>query len=302
MSDLAASVPAPIPGDPTARRMRPGLWKRLLRDKAAVAALIVLGLIVGAALLAPLIAPHDPYLTTRRRMLPPVWEARGTWTYLLGTDNLGRCMLSRLLYGTRMTLMVGIVATAIGGAIGIAIGLASAYWTRLDGWLMRANDVLLSIPAILLGLALAAVIGAGMTAVIGALIVATVPTVARVTRSSALVVMAQDFMEAGRSIGLPDHTLIWRYLALNCMSPVLVYLTLRFAQSILIGAVLSFLGLGVQPPAAELGMMASSGRNELFIAPHISTLPSLAIILIVLCANILGDALRDLLDPRMRKL
>jgi glutathione transport system permease protein len=275
---------------------------RLMRDKLAVAAGIVLVLIILAALLSPWIAPHDPYLTTRRRMLPPVWEARGTWTYLLGTDSLGRCMLSRLLYGTRATLLVGVTATAIGGAIGMLIGLVSAFYPRLDGLLMRLNDVLLSIPAILLGLALAAVIGSGLYAIIAALVIATIPTVARVTRGAALVVMGQDFMEAGRSIGLPDHTLIWRYLALNCVSSVLVYLTLRFAQSILLGAVLSFLGLGAQPPTAELGMMASSGRNELFIAPHIATIPSLAIVVIVLCANVLGDALRDLLDPRLRKL
>ncbi|MGL4441784.1 MAG: ABC transporter permease [Bosea sp. (in: a-proteobacteria)] len=285
-----------------ARKPRPGILKRLMRDKLALTAGLVLVAIIIAALLAPWIAPHDPYLTTRRRMLPPVWEARGTWTYLLGTDSLGRCMLSRLLYGTRATLMVGIVATAIGGAIGMAIGFISAFYRSLDGVLMRINDVLLSIPAILLGLALAAVIGSGLNAIIAALVVATIPTVARVTRGAALVVMAQDFMEAGRSIGLPDFTLMWRYLALNCISSVFVYLTLRFAQSILLGAVLSFLGLGAQPPAAELGMMASSGRNELFIAPHIATLPSLMIVIIVLCANILGDALRDLLDPRLRKL
>ncbi len=278
------------------------MLRRLLRDKVAVGALVVLGLIVLAALLAPWIAPHDPYLTTRRRLLPPVWEARGTWTYLLGTDSLGRCMLSRMLYGARSTLMIGVVATAAGGAVGILVGLFAAFYRRLDGLLMRLNDVLLSMPAILLGLALAAVIGAGLTAIVVALAVATIPTVARVTRASALVVMGQDYMEAGRSIGLSDAALMWRYLALNCISPVLVYLTLRFAQTILIGAVLSFLGLGAQPPAAELGMMASSGRNELFIAPHVATLPSLAIILIVLCANILGDALRDLLDPRLRKL
>lgn len=284
------------------RRPRPGMLRRLARDRLALTAGLVLLAIVLAALLAPWIAPHDPYLTTRRRMLPPVWEARGTWTYLLGTDSLGRCMLSRLLYGTRATLMVGITATAIGGAIGMLIGFIAAFYRRLDGLLMRINDVLLSIPAILLGLALAAVIGSGLPAIIAALVVATVPTVARVTRGAALVVMAQDFMEAGRSIGLPDHTLIWRYLALNCISSVFVYLTLRFAQSILLGAILSFLGLGAQPPAAELGMMASSGRNELFIAPHIATIPSLAIVVIVLCANILGDALRDLLDPRLRKL
>jgi glutathione transport system permease protein len=298
MRDAALSTPLAIP----ARKPRPGMLRRLMRDRLAMAAAIVLAIIVLAALLAPWISPHDPYLTTRRRMLPPVWEARGTWTYILGTDSLGRCMLSRLLYGTRSTLMVGVTATAIGGAIGMLVGFLAAFYRRLDGVLMRANDVLLSIPAILLGLALAAVIGSGLTAIIAALVVATIPTVARVTRASALVVMAQDFMEAGRSIGLPDRTLIWRYLALNCISSVFVYLTLRFAQSILIGAVLSFLGLGAQPPAAELGMMASSGRNELFIAPHIATIPSLAIVVIVLCANVLGDALRDLLDPRLRKL
>lgn len=297
MSDAVITT-AEIP----ARKPRPGMLRRLVRDRLALTAGVILLAIIIAALLAPWIAPHDPYLTTRRRMLPPVWEARGTWTYLLGTDSLGRCMLSRLLYGTRATLMVGIVATAIGGAIGMAIGFIAAFYRSLDGVLMRINDVLLSIPAILLGLALAAVIGSGLNAIIAALVVATIPTVARVTRGAALVVMAQDFMEAGRSIGLPDFTLMWRYLALNCISSVFVYLTLRFAQSILLGAVLSFLGLGAQPPAAELGMMASSGRNELFIAPHIATLPSLMIVIIVLCANILGDALRDLLDPRLRKL
>jgi glutathione transport system permease protein len=289
-------------GDAPVRRKRAGMLRRLMRDRVAVAALIVLALIVAAAILAPWISPHDPYLTTRRRLLPPVWEARGTWVHVLGTDNLGRDMLSRLLYGARSTLLIGVIATAIGGAVGILVGLLAAYYRRLDGVLMRLNDVLLSMPAILLGLAIAAVVGAGMTAIVVALSVATIPTVARVTRATALVVMGQDYMEAGRSIGLSDGALIWRYLALNCISPVLVYLTLRFAQTILIGAVLSFLGLGAQPPAAELGMMASSGRNELFIAPHVATLPSLAIILIVLCANILGDALRDLLDPRLRKL
>jgi glutathione transport system permease protein len=297
MTDAALTL-----ADAPVRRKRAGMLRRLMRDRVAVAALIVLALIVAAAILAPWISPHDPYLTTRRRLLPPVWEARGTWVHVLGTDNLGRDMLSRLLYGARSTLLIGVIATAIGGAVGIMVGLLAAYYRRLDGVLMRLNDVLLSMPAILLGLALAAVIGAGLTAIVVALAVATVPTVARVTRATALIVMGQDYMEAGRSIGLSDGALIWRYLALNCISPVLVYLTLRFAQTILIGAVLSFLGLGAQPPAAELGMMASSGRNELFIAPHVATLPSLAIILIVLCANIVGDALRDLLDPRLRKL
>lgn len=284
-----------------AQGVRRHLWvARVARDKVALVAGVVLAVIVVAALLAPWISPHDPYLTSRRRLIPPVWEARGTWTYLLGTDGLGRDLLSRLLFGTRTTLAIGLISTVVGGAVGVAVGLTAAYYRRLDDALMRVNDVLLSIPAILLGLALAAVIGTGVGAIVAALVIATIPTVARVTRASAMVVMGQDYMEAGRSIGLPDRVLIWRYLMLNCISSVLVYLTLRFAQSILIGAVLSFLGLGAQPPSAELGMMASSGRNELFFAPHVATIPSLAIVLIVLCSNILGDALRDGLDPRLR--
>jgi ABC-type dipeptide/oligopeptide/nickel transport system permease subunit len=165
---------------------------------------------------------------------------------------------------------------------------------------MRIVDVLLSFPAILFGLALAAVLGPGLMPIIVALSIATVPDVARVTRSSALVVMSQEYMEAGRAIGLSDRTLIVRYLGLNCIGSVFVFLTLRFGQVILIGAALSFLGLGARPPLAELGMMAAQGRDALLFAPHIATIPCLAIFVIVLCANMLGDALRDALDPRMR--
>jgi ABC-type dipeptide/oligopeptide/nickel transport system permease subunit len=283
-----------------ARRGGAGL-RRFLRDWLAVAAAVVLVAIVLAAILAPWIAPHDPFLTTRRRLIPPVWDqARGTWTYILGTDSLGRCILSRLLYGTRTTLGIAFVATAIGGAVGLVWGLAAAYYKRFDGILMRTNDVLLSIPAILIGLALAAIVGPGIAALVVALAVSNVPTVARVTRGAALVVMGQDYMEAGRSIGLSDRTLIWRYLALNCISSVFVYLTLRFAQTILLASALSFLGLGAQPPMAELGTMAAGGRNELFLAPHVATIPSLMIVVVVLCANVLGDAFRDMLDPRLR--
>ncbi|MFN3853222.1 MAG: ABC transporter permease [Phreatobacter sp.] len=285
----------------TARPRRASGLARLFRDRLALAAAIILGLLVLAAILAPWLAPNDPYLTnTRLRMLPPVWEARGRWEFLLGTDGLGRCMLSRVLYGLRATLIMGVIATAIGGAVGLLLGLFAAFYRRLDGLIMHVSDILLSFPAILLGLAFAAVVGPGMTAVVISLAISTIPTVTRVTRASALVVMGQDFIEAGRSIGLSDTTLLTRYLALNCISSVFVYLTLRFGQVILLGSALSFLGLGAQPPAAELGTMASAGRNELFLAPHISVIPSLVIVVLVLCANVLGDALRDLLDPRLR--
>lgn len=295
----APTSTAPAPDAPAPRRFQ--ALRRLFRDKLAIAAAVLLALLVLAAIFAPWLAPNDPYLTnTRLRMLPPVWEARGRWQFLLGTDGLGRCMLSRLLYGLQATLLMGIIATAIGGSIGIVLGLISAFYRRLDGLIMHMSDILLSFPAILLGLAFAAVVGPGMTAVVVSLAIATIPTVVRVTRASALVVMGQDFIEAGRSIGLTDGTLLVRYLALNCISSVFVYLTLRFGQVILLGSALSFLGLGAQPPIAELGTMASAGRNELFLAPHISVIPSLVIVVLVLCANLLGDALRDMLDPRLR--
>jgi ABC-type dipeptide/oligopeptide/nickel transport system permease subunit len=278
------------------------IWRRILGDKLALAAAIILLAIVLGALFAPWLAPFDPYETTRRPFIPPRWSEGSLPQYWLGTDGQGRDMLSRLLYGTRLTLVMGLASIILGGGLGAMLGLLGAFYRRLDPYVMRSADILLSFPAILLGLALAAVVGPGLTAIVIALSIATVPDVARITRSAAIVVMGQDYMEAGRALGLPDRTLIWRYLALNCISPVFVFMTLRFGQIILIGAALSFLGLGVRPPEAELGMMASLGRDALFFAPHISLLPSLTIIAIVLCVNLLGDALRDLLDPRMRNM
>lgn len=295
MADIAAPTAAP-----TGRRPLSPVLRHILKDRLALAAAVIFGLICIAALLAPWLAPFDPYNTTRRPFIPPVWSEGSLPQHWLGTDGQGRDMLSRLLYGARLTLVMGLASVVLGGGIGALFGLLSAYYRRIDPFIMRIADILLSFPAILLGLALAAVIGPGLTAIVLALSIATIPDVARITRSAAVVVMGQDYMEAGRAVGLPDRTLIWRYLALNCLSSVFVFLTLRFGQIILIGAALSFLGLGVRPPEAELGMMASLGRDALFFAPHISMLPSLAIVLIVLCANVLGDALRDLLDPRLR--
>jgi ABC-type dipeptide/oligopeptide/nickel transport system permease subunit len=295
MADAVAPVPAP----PEARRLG-AFGRRILRDRLALLAAVILASIVLAALFAPWLAPFDPYNTTRRPFIPPIWSEGSLPQYWLGTDGQGRDMLSRLLYGTRLTLVMGLASIVLGGGLGALLGLLGVYYRRFDPYVMRGADILLSFPAILLGLALAAVVGPGLTAIVIALSIATVPDVARITRSAAIVVMGQDFIEAGRSLGLPDRVLIWRYLALNCVSPVFVFMTLRFGQVILIGAALSFLGLGVRPPEAELGMMASLGRDALFFAPHISLLPSLTIIAIVLCVNLLGDALRDLLDPRMR--
>ncbi|MBT1509191.1 ABC transporter permease [Bradyrhizobium sp. SRL28] len=274
---------------------RAGVLRRLARDRVAAIAGLVLTVIVFAALFAPWISPYDPYFTDLTKVMrPPDAE------HWFGTDNTGRDIFSRVIYGTRSTLMLGLVGVIVGGFIGGVLGILAAYYRRLDGWIMRLVDVMLAFPAILIGLAVAAIFGAGLTAVVIALVVATVPDVARVARGAAISVMGQEFMEAGRAVGVCDRELIWRYLTLNCISTIFVFLTLRFGQIILIGAALGFLGMGAQPPTAELGMMAAQGRDFLFMAPHIATIPSCAIFVIVLAANLLGDAFRDVLDPRLQ--
>ena len=275
---------------------RAALWRRLARDKVATGAALTLTVVVAAAVFAPWVAPFDPYaIDLTNVMAPPGGDN------LLGTDSNGRDILSRLIYGARNTLMLGLVGVIVGGFLGGILGILAAFYRRLDGWIMRLVDVMLAFPAILIGLAVAAIAGAGITAVVIALVVATVPDVARVARGAAVGIMGQEFMEAGRAVGVSDRTLIWRYLTLNCISTIFVFLTLRFGQIILIGSALGFLGMGAQPPTAELGMMAAQGRDFLFMAPHIATIPSCAIFVIVLAANLLGDALRDVLDPRLQQ-
>ena len=275
---------------------RPRLARRLLRDKAALLAATFLTLVVLAAIFAPIVAPYDPYYTDLSKAMQAPSAAH--W---FGTDTAGRDVLSRVIYGARNTLAIGLIGVIVGGVLGGFFGILAAYFRRLDGWIMRIVDIMLAFPAILLGLAVAAIAGAGLTAVIIAVVVATIPDVARVARGAAIGIMGQEFMEAGRAVGVSDAALIWRYLTLNCISTIFVFLTLRFGQISLIGSALSFLGLGAQPPTAELGMMASQGRDFLFISEHIAIIPSLAIFLIVLAANILGDAFRDVLDPRLQQ-
>ena len=285
-----------------ALRRKNSITRRLLRDIPATLALGFLVLILLGAVLAPWIVPYDPFASSMpRRLKPPGFTAPDGALYLLGTDAQGRDMLSRILYGLRATLGIGAIAVLCGGGLGVLIGTLSAYYRRLDTPLMRLIDVLLSFPSILFGLALAAVLGPGLFALCVALGIAAIPTIARVARGAATVVMQQDDMEAGRAVGLGDGALIWRYLLLNCGSTILIYATLQLGQSILLGSVLSFLGLGAQPPFAELGSMTADGRKFLQAFPHVATIPALTIFFIVLAFNVLGDALRDALDPKLRQ-
>ena len=281
-------------------RRKNAVWRRILRDPPAAAAALFLIVIVGSAILAPWIAPFDPYASNMRLRLCPIGGARCP-DFLLGADNQGRDMVSRILFGLRATLGIGIAAVLVGGGLGALIGLSAAYFKRLDQPLMRLIDVLLSFPSILFGLAIAAVMGTGLFSLVVALSIASIPSIARIARGAAQSIMQQEYMEAGRAVGLGDGALIWRYLALNCWPTILIYMTLQLGQAILLGAALSFLGLGAQPPTAELGSMAADGRKFLSIAPHVSTLPCAAIFLVVLAFNVLGDALRDALDPKLRQ-
>lgn len=293
-SNPAAVAAAPAAGPGVSRRS--GVLARLVRDKIAFASAIILGLIVLAALAAPLVAPYDPYYTDlTKAMQPPSAE------HWFGMDNTGRDILSRVIYGTRNTLLMGLAGVLVGGLVGGVLGIIAAFYRKLDPYIMRLVDIMLAFPAILIGLAVAAIFGAGLAAVIIALVVSTIPDVARVSRGAAIGIMGQEFMEAGRAVGVSNRALIWRYLTLNCISTISVFLSLRFGQVILVGSALGFLGMGAQPPVAELGMMAAQGRDFLFMAPHIATIPSLAIFVIVLAANLLGDAVRDVLDPRLQQ-
>lgn len=289
MTAVAATTEAPQ------APARPGVLRRLVSDPAAAIALGFVLATLFAALFAPWLTSVDPYENNLRATLqPPGGE------YLLGTDAQGRDLVVRCLFGLRATLLIGLVSLAIGGAIGILVGFLAAFYRRLDGILMRLMDMLLSFPAILFGLAIAAIFGPGLIAVVIALSIATVPLMARIVRGAALVVMKLDYIEAARAVGMSDARLIWRHLAPNCLSPIFVFATLRFGQVVLLGSALSFLGLGAQPPTAELGAMAAEGRNFLFFAPHIAVVPSVLIFLVVLAFNVLGDALRDVLDPKLR--
>ncbi len=274
---------------------RPSTLRLLLREPAAAISLVIVALSILGAVFAPWLAPRDPYETDLMAIMqPPGGE------YWLGTDGQGRDMLSRMLYGLQVTLGMGALSLLFGGVVGVLVGFAAAYYRRIDNLLMRLMDILLSFPAILFGLAIAAIFGPGIPAVVIALAVATVPLMARIARGAAITVMGLDYIEAARAQGMGDARLIWRHMAPNCLSPILVFATLRFGQVILLGSALSFLGLGAQAPVAELGAMASQGRTFLFFAPHISVLPCLAIFIVVLAFNLLGDALRDALDPRLR--
>ncbi len=262
----------------------------------AVGALLV-GLLVVVAIFAPQLATHDPYaLGTGLRLSAP------SSAHLFGTDDLGRDVYSRVVFGARISLEVGFIAVAIGTAFGAFVGLASAYFRgATDFWLQRLMDAMFAFPTIILGLAIVAVLGPSVTNVIIAVGIVSIPGFARVIRSSALAVMEQPYIEAARTMGCGHWRIVLRHILPNCLAPIIVLATARFSTAILADASLSFLGVGTPPPEPSWGSMLSGAAQQYIrVAPWMAIFPGVAISLAVFGFNLFGDALRDVLDPRLR--
>lgn len=272
------------------------IWKRLQKNKAAMFGLSVILILVFMAVFADLIAPYhyDKQNLSDAFMLP-------SRTYLLGTDNFGRDILSRIIYGSRISLQVGLISVGLGAAVGGSLGaIAAFYGGRLDNIIMRCMDILLAIPNILLAISISAALGPGLVNAMIAVGLGTVPTYARVVRASVMTVKENEFVEAARCIGAKNGRIISKHILPNAMAPIIVQATLGVANAILSAASLSFIGLGIQPPTPEWGAMLSAGRQYIRDYWHIVTFPGLAIMLTIVSLNMFGDGLRDALDPRLK--
>ncbi len=274
------------------------LWRRFRRRRAAVVGLAILLVLVGLAVAAPWLTSEDP---TQQQLAQVLLSP--SLQHPLGTDYLGRDILARLLYGARLSLLIGFLAVALGLVVGVPLGAVSGFY---GGWIdlivQRVADILLSFPSFLLALSLVAILGVGLENVAISVGISAIPFFIRLVRSSVLTIREQTFIEAARAVGVRDGWIILRHVLPNAMTPIIVQATLNLGTAILTAAGLGFLGLGVQPPTPEWGTMLGEGRNYIFSNPNMATFPGLAIFLAVLGFNLLGDGLRDALDPRLKHL
>jgi len=272
-------------------------FKVFLRRRPAVIGLVITVLLFLVAIFGPSLAPYSPAVQDYDHILE-----RPNPLHWMGTDNLGRDIFSRILHGARLSLFVAFGGVIGGALIGIPLGLVTGYY---GGWLdvivMRVMDVLLAFPGILLAIGIIALLGPGLSNVVVAIIVYGIPILARLVRASTLQIKARDFVEAAKASGSSDLYILWRHILPNVFAPVLVMLTIRAGQAILIASALSFLGLGAVPPTPEWGAMLADGRSYITTYPHVALFPGLAIFITVLGLNLLGDGLNDMLDPRLRR-
>lgn len=310
MSDQVEALVSPTPpamvpagAAPVGERER-GLWRdamrETLRKKSAIIGLVILGFLVILAVFAPLIAPYGPTQDFLSEGLRPRADPSGS--HWLGLDGNGRDELSRLIYGTRISLLAGVASVTLAVVIGATLGLVSGFYGRwVDGSIMRVMDVLLAFPSLLLAITVVTVLGKGLFNAVIAISLVTIPIYARVVRASVLSIREQEFIAADRALGVSSPRILVHRVLPNSLTPLVVQATLGIATAVLEIAALSFLGLGVQAPQAEWGSMLAAERNQLLSAPHLVIFPGVMIMLNVLAFNLLGDGLRDALDPRLNR-
>ena len=275
---------------------------QLWRNKTAMLGLVIIVIVILSAIFANYLSPHDPLETSLYDQLkPPVWHTAGKWENILGTDDLGRDILSRLIYGARVSLLVAVLSVGLAFAVGTLLGCISGYYKgSLDNLIMRIMDIILAFPYILLAIVVVAYLGPSLQNAMIAIAITYVPRFARIVRGSVLEECEKDYVSAARAIGASDFRIIFIAILPNCLGPLIVQTTLGFASAILDMAALSFLGLGAQPPTPEWGAMIAKSRALILRASWVMTFPGLAILCGVLGFNLLGDGLRDALDPRLR--
>ena len=280
------------------------LWHGLRENRGAMIGLVVVSIVVLIAIFADVLAPYSPYEQFRAHVLqPPVWDAGGSWDFVLGTDDVGRDILSRLIYGARISLFIGISVMVVSVFVGVILGLIAAFRGGVvDAILMRLMDLIMSVPDLVLSVVIVAIIGPGLVNTIFAVLVVFLPRYVRLVRASALTELSKDYVVAARVAGVGPLRLMFVTVLPNCVAPLIVQATLGISDALLQAAALGFLGLGAQPPTPEWGaMLASAARELLTRAPWVVTLPGLAILVTVVSINLLGDGLRDALDPRLKR-
>ena len=273
--------------------------KQILRNKSALTGLILIGILVFVAIFANSIAPKDPYEMDIWESYRPPEGPRGE--YILGTDDMGRDVLSRIIMGSRVSLLVAAVATGVSLLFGVTLGAIAGYvGGRTDAIIMRLMDLILAFPSILLAIAIVASMGPGVVNAMLAIAIVRIPAMVRITRSMVLDLKEEEFVVAGRALGLSSARILFRHILINCYAPILVVATLNMGTAITVEATLSFLGLGAQPPVISWGRMLALGRDAIRSAPYMTLYPGLAIVFTVLGFNFLGDGLRDVSDPQLR--
>jgi dipeptide transport system permease protein len=285
------------------RRMLADFWYHFRQNRGAVGGLFVFVLLVLTAILAPVVAPHDPAQQFRDALLvPPVWQEGGRPNFLLGTDAVGRDVLSRLIFGAQYSLFIGIVVVSIALTGGILIGMVAGYFGGwVDAVVMRIMDVVLAFPSLLLALVLVAVLGPGLTNAMISIAIVYQPHFARLTRAAVMGEKRREYVTAAQVAGAGNLRLMFKTILPNCLAPLIVQATLSFSSAVLDSAALGFLGMGAQPPTPEWGTMLAEAREFILRAWWVVTFPGLAILVSVLAINLMGDGLRDALDPRLKK-